>query len=236
MPSHTTKISPSCGESCGVHDYRHHVQWSGRTVVEEYVPSHKGLSLVRETSWRSNSRAGTRSKSTRPRGVNRQIFLSLDVGRRGPYRHHYCCPCPWSPSVKDEILLLCPKKSSTRVFLQKFQSLLEGVRWSQTTPECPDEERPFYFFDYYLGLAKAYRDNDGLVYVNYEEEMLVEAAFYKKEVAAATEARENEVRVVYFLESKVMEEVVEKRICGGVGGGGASGTGGSSSSAKVGGA
>lgn len=36
------------------------------------------------------------------------------------------------------------------------KALAEDIEWSCTTPECPEDERPFYRFSHFLGLARCY--------------------------------------------------------------------------------
>lgn len=36
------------------------------------------------------------------------------------------------------------------------KALKEDIEWSCTTPDCPKEERPFYFFTHLIGVAKCY--------------------------------------------------------------------------------
>eukprot|EP00427_Karlodinium_veneficum_P028039 CAMPEP_0169210684 /NCGR_PEP_ID=MMETSP1016-20121227/15349_1 /TAXON_ID=342587 /ORGANISM="Karlodinium micrum, Strain CCMP2283" /LENGTH=341 /DNA_ID=CAMNT_0009288247 /DNA_START=333 /DNA_END=1358 /DNA_ORIENTATION=+ len=38
--------------------------------------------------------------------------------------------------------------------------LREEIEWSCSTPECPEEERPFYFFTHFIGVAKCYLSSD----------------------------------------------------------------------------
>lgn len=68
-------------------------------------------------------------------------------------------------------LLDPPKKSKEQlglVFNERFtnlpldvipalhKALLEDIEWSCTTPECPPEERPFYFFTHLLFVSRCY--------------------------------------------------------------------------------
>merc|ERR1712228_1134121 len=36
------------------------------------------------------------------------------------------------------------------------RSILEGIEWSCTTPECPPEERPFYGFTHFIGVVRCF--------------------------------------------------------------------------------
>ncbi|CAD7953565.1 unnamed protein product [Amoebophrya sp. A120] len=103
-----------------------------------------------------------------------------------------------------------------------------AIHWSQTTPECPEDERPFYFFDYFLGIAKAFKDSYGTVYPNFEEEEYVKNSCFHKEIAIgqlvmqqnnsssrgtsagpdATTVKENEYRVVYLVSNKTFMEKI----------------------------
>eukprot|EP00392_Amoebophrya_sp_AT5.2_P006413 g6425.t1 len=102
--------------------------------------------------------------------------------------------------------------------------LVDGIAWSQTTPECPEEERPFYSFDHFLGIAKCWKDEFGFVYALGESETYVRHSVFHHAVPvghmlatemkscpeSATTVRENEYRMVYLLPATKLHEVVKE--------------------------
>jgi len=84
------------------------------------------------------------------------------------------------------------------------QAIVDDIEWSCTTPECPEDERPFYFFSHFIGIARcgppaqAVEDQDSeeerpgkrqrreqpskagdeLEFANYEDECLAKRALF----------------------------------------------------------
>lgn len=88
--------------------------------------------------------------------------------------------------------------------------LVRGIEWSQETPECSEEERVFYFYDYFLGVARAWRDKDGLLFANVEEEICAQKSVLLREWTvpqADHTGPENEKRVIYLLEASRLKEI-----------------------------
>lgn len=53
-------------------------------------------------------------------------------------------------------------------------NLHQDVHWSQTTPECPKDEQPYYFFDYLIGIAPSMRQQKKeKVFLRFEDEAYV---------------------------------------------------------------
>jgi len=83
-------------------------------------------------------------------------------------------------------------------------NLKEDIVWSQTTPECPEDERPFYFFDHLIGLAKMFKHGNEQVYAKYEEEVYVKHSDFHFPFPV----KDNEYRVFYCLDFKILSTLI----------------------------
>eukprot|EP00930_Biecheleria_cincta_P002521 TRINITY_DN103531_c0_g1_i1.p1 TRINITY_DN103531_c0_g1~~TRINITY_DN103531_c0_g1_i1.p1 ORF type:complete len:362 (+),score=89.06 TRINITY_DN103531_c0_g1_i1:49-1086(+) len=72
-----------------------------------------------------------------------------------------------------------------------YKAFLEDIEWSCNTPYCPPEERPFYGFTHFLGIARCHaapasskrapvqaQGGPGLVFLRPEDEVLARAAAF----------------------------------------------------------
>lgn len=100
------------------------------------------------------------------------------------------------------------------VFGPLHRNLLEDVEWSCTTPECPEDERPYYFFTHVVGLAdfsvpkakKGAASAAERVYARPEERHLVDAATL--EFAFKEERRGSTHRALFVLTRAAYERAV----------------------------
>eukprot|EP00397_Hematodinium_sp_SG-2012_P011884 GEMP01012033.1.p3 GENE.GEMP01012033.1~~GEMP01012033.1.p3 ORF type:complete len:164 (+),score=38.70 GEMP01012033.1:564-1055(+) len=103
--------------------------------------------------------------------------------------------------VINERILTLP----TEIMPLLHDNLAEDIRWSQTTPDCPDDERPFYFFDTLIGLCTAFKNKDELVYTKFEDEAYVRHSSFH----FSFPVRDTEHRVFYALDFKNLPTVIE---------------------------
>ena len=69
------------------------------------------------------------------------------------------------------------------IVLNSFESLVKDIEWSQTTPECDEAERKFYFHSHYLCLLRVLlpaksqkKKSTQYTYTNFEDEILARHA------------------------------------------------------------
>lgn len=92
-------------------------------------------------------------------------------------------------------------------------ALIEGVKWSQTAEECPKNEKPFYFFDYVLGIS-AIEESESEIskfeFLNVEERAYADRAETKTILKVGGGDVEEEMRMIWIMPGSKLEEATKK--------------------------